>query len=149
MDSFKIGVHFFVKLGILHGLKNYCLSTKIQKLLTYKNGKRVVIIYPLKKNQIVSIFFICLYIPMTSVMAFEYKDYILIETLVKRCYKDAKYCNSALSKINNYQRISAINKKLSCQTRLLGLEANLIMAMNNNLKRSEAKSIIKSVKKYC
>tara|TARA_Y100001968_G_C19069032_1_gene577403 strand:- start:299 stop:559 length:261 start_codon:yes stop_codon:yes gene_type:complete len=86
---------------------------------------------------------------MTSVMAFEYKDYLLIETLVNRCYKDAKYCKAVLSEINNYQRISAINKNFSCQTRLLGLEANLIMAMNNNFKRSETKSIIKSVKKYC
>ena len=87
--------------------------------------------------------------PMISVMAFEHKDYILIETIVNRCYKDSKYCNSALSKINNYQRISAINKKFSCQTRLLGLEANLIMAMNSNIKKKEGESIIEAVKKHC
>ena len=52
-------------------------------------------------------------------------------------------------KINNYQKNAAINKKFSCQTRLLGLEANLIMAMNSNFKRKEAKSIIDSIKKYC
>ena len=43
----------------------------------------------------------------------------------------------------------ARNKKLSCQTRLLGLEANIIMAMNSNFKRKEAKNIIDTLKKYC
>tara|TARA_Y100001968_G_scaffold286725_1_gene287657 strand:- start:92 stop:304 length:213 start_codon:yes stop_codon:yes gene_type:complete len=69
--------------------------------------------------------------------------------LVNSCYKDTEYCNSALSKINKYQKNAAIKKNFSCQTRLLGLEANLIMAMNFNLERKDAKSIIKAVKKYC
>ena len=82
-------------------------------------------------------------------MAIESRDFLLINKLVKSCYRDIKSCNQALFKINNYQINAAINKKFSCQTRLLGLEANLIMAMNSNLKRNEAKSIIKSLKKYC
>ena len=69
--------------------------------------------------------------------------------LVKSCYKDIKSCKKALFKINNYQKNAAINKKFSCQTRLLGLEANLIMASNSNLKRKEAKSILDAIKKYC
>ena len=69
--------------------------------------------------------------------------------LVNSCYKDTRNCHSALSKIHNYQINSVRNKNFSCQTRLLGLEANLIMAMNSNLKRNEAKSIIKALKKYC
>ena len=82
-------------------------------------------------------------------MSFESRDYMVIDMLVKSCYKDIKSCNIALSKINNYQKNSAINQKFSCQTRLLGLEANLIMAMNANFKKNEVKSIIDSVKKYC
>ena len=82
-------------------------------------------------------------------MAFESKDYLVIDTLVKSCYKDAEFCDSALSAIHNYQENSAKNKNFSCQTRLLGLEANLIMAINSNLKRKDANSIIKAVKKYC
>ena len=82
-------------------------------------------------------------------MAFESKDYILIDKLVNSCYKDIESCKSALSKINNYQKNSAINKKFSCQTRLLGLEANLIMAMNSNVKKKEGESIIEAVKKHC
>ena len=69
--------------------------------------------------------------------------------LVFRCYKDIKSCKKALFKINEYQKNAAKNKKFSCQTRLLGLEANLVMAMNSNFKRKEAKSIIDYIKKYC
>ena len=82
-------------------------------------------------------------------MAIENRDFLLINTLVKSCYRDIKSCNKALLKINNYQKNAAINKKFSCQTRLLGLEANLIMAMNYNLKIKDAKRLINAVKKYC
>ena len=69
--------------------------------------------------------------------------------IVLRCYKDIKSCKDALLTINNYQKNAITNKKFACQTRLLGLEANLIMAMNFNYKRKEAKSIIDSIKKFC
>ena len=105
--------------------------------------------YQLNKNKIASILFIYLCIPLSPLLAFEYRDYRVIDTLVKSCYKDIESCNSALAKIHIYQKKAAINKKFSCQTRLLGLEANLIMAMNSNLKKKEAKNIMKAVKKYC
>tara|TARA_B100001029_G_C15008395_1_gene422597 strand:+ start:428 stop:676 length:249 start_codon:yes stop_codon:yes gene_type:complete len=82
-------------------------------------------------------------------MAFEKKDYLLMDMLVKSCYKNIESCNKALFKIHNYQKYAAINKNFPCQTRLLGLEANLIMAMNSNLKRKDAKSMIQAVRKYC
>tara|TARA_Y100001968_G_scaffold16308_1_gene13003 strand:+ start:238 stop:573 length:336 start_codon:yes stop_codon:yes gene_type:complete len=111
-----------------------------------------VIIYPLKKNQMLSvffIFFIYLFMPLTPFLAFEPRDYLVIEMLLKSCYKDTKACDLALSKTHNYQKNAAINKKFSCQTRLLGLEANIIMAMNYNIKRNESKIIIEDLKKYC
>ena len=108
-----------------------------------------MIVFPLQKNQIVTIFFIYLFIPSTPLIAFESRDYLIIDRLVKSCYSNTKSCNAALFKINNYQKNAAINSNYSCQTRLLGLEANFIMAMNSNLKRNEAKSIIQAVKKYC
>ncbi len=82
-------------------------------------------------------------------MANEYRDHLVIDMLVKSCYKEIKYCNKALFKIYDYQKNASIKKKFSCQTRLLGLEANLIMAMNGNLKRKEVESIIEAIKKYC
>ena len=94
-------------------------------------------------------FFIYIFIPLNPLIANQSKDYVKIDMLVIRCYEDIKSCKEALFKINDYQQNSAKNKKFSCQTRLLGLEANLIMAMNSNFKRKEAKSIIDSIKKYC
>ena len=82
-------------------------------------------------------------------MAFESGDYQIINILVNSCYEDTKSCNAALLKIHSYQKNAAINKKFSCQTRLLGLEAILIMAMNDHLKIKETQNIIQAVKKYC
>ena len=93
--------------------------------------------------------FIYIFIPLNPLIAKESKDYLKIDMLVIRCYDDIKSCKEALFKINDYQQNSAKNKKFSCQTRLLGLEANLIMVMNSNFKRKDAKSIIQSIKEYC
>jgi len=111
-----------------------------------------VIIHQLKKNQflpIFYIFYIYLFIPLSPITAFEARDYQIINILVNSCYEDNKSCNAALLKINSYQKDAAIDKKFSCQTRLLGLEANLIMAMSFNIKRKESKSIFQAMKKYC
>ncbi len=104
---------------------------------------------PFEKIKFVSLLFIYTFIPLNPLIASQSKEYLEIDMLVWRCYKDIESCKEALFKINNYQKNAAINKKFACQTRLLGLEANLIMATNSNLKRKEAKSIIDSIKKYC
>ncbi len=108
-----------------------------------------MIIDQLRKIQFLFMLILNLFISLPSLEAFETRDYLIIDMLVKSCYKDTKSCNTSLYKIYNYQKIAAKKKKFSCQTRLLGLEANLIMAMNSNLKKNEAKNIIKAVKKYC
>ena len=77
------------------------------------------------------------------------KDYKEINMLLKDCYQNISMCNEALFKINNYQKNAAKNQKFSCQTRLLGLEANLIMAMDSNFKRKDASILIEEVRKYC
>ena len=105
--------------------------------------------YLFEKIKFVSFFFIYIFIPLNQLRANEYRDYQVIDILVRSCYKDIKFCNEALFKINDYQKNAAINKKFSCQTRLLGLEANLIMATNSNFKRKEAKSIIDDIRKHC
>tara|TARA_Y100001968_G_C19259051_1_gene668314 strand:+ start:375 stop:683 length:309 start_codon:yes stop_codon:yes gene_type:complete len=84
--------------------------------------------------------------PLKSI---ESREFIAINRLVISCYKNVKICDQVLSQVNNYQRKAVIKKNFPCQTRLLGLEANIIMAMNSNLKRKEANNIIKDVKKYC
>ena len=121
----------------------------LKKLSTHFIGDYVLISSPFEKIKLTFVVYIYIYIPLNPLIAKESKEYIEIDTLVMRCYKDIKSCKEALFKINDYQKSAAINKKFSCQTRLLGLEANLIMAMNSNFKRKEAKSIIDSIKKYC
>ena len=108
-----------------------------------------MISYTFDKIKFLLVLYIYIFIPLNPLIAIESKEFLEIDTLVMRCYKDIKSCKEALFEINDYQKSAAINKKFSCQTRLLGLEANLIMAMNSNFKRKEAKSIIDSIKKYC
>ena len=108
-----------------------------------------MISYTFEKIKFLLVLYIYIFIPLNPLLAKEYKEYIEIDILVSRCYKDIKSCKEALFKINDYQKNAAINKNFSCQTRLLGLEANLIMAMNSYLKKNEAKSMIQGVKKYC
>ena len=117
--------------------------------LIYFNGDCILISYQFKKNKFLFILFIFLFLPLTPLMANQSRDFLVIDSLVKSCYRDIKSCNKALLQINNYQKNAAVNKKFSCQTRLLGLEANLIMAKNSNFKRKEAKNIVDAIKKYC
>ena len=121
----------------------------LKKLSTHFIGDYVLISSPFEKIKLTFVVYIYILIPLNPLIAIESKEFLEIDTLVMRCYKDIKSCKEALFKINDYQKSAAINKNFSCQTRLLGLEANLIMAMNSNFKRKEAKSIIDSIKKYC
>ncbi|WP_269625409.1 hypothetical protein [Prochlorococcus marinus] len=108
-----------------------------------------MISYPFEKIKFASVLFIYIFIPLNPMIANESKDYLEIDMMVLRCYKDINSCKEALFKINDYQKNAEKNKKFSCQTRLLGLEANLIMATNFNFKRKQAKIIVDSIKKYC
>ena len=121
----------------------------LKQLSTHFIGDYVLISYPFEKIKLVFVPFIYIFFPLNPLIAIEPKEQLEINILVLRCYKDIKSCKEALFKINDYQKSAAINKKFSCQTRLLGLEGNLIMATNSNFKRKEAKSIIDSIKKFC
>tara|TARA_Y100001968_G_scaffold280658_1_gene277368 strand:- start:378 stop:704 length:327 start_codon:yes stop_codon:yes gene_type:complete len=105
--------------------------------------------YPLDTIKSKIFIFIYLLSLFNPVIAVESIDYLAIDMLLRSCYDDKKYCIPALFKINNYQKNSVKNKNFSCQTRLLGLEANLIMAKNFNLRKKDAKSILDAIKKYC
>ena len=102
-----------------------------------------------KKIKFLSLCYLYIFIPLNPLIAYESRDYLVIDMLLMSCYKDIRSCKEALFEINKYQKNAAKIKKFSCQSRLLGLEANLIMAMNYNFKRNEAKNIIDDIKKYC
>ncbi len=114
-------------------------------MFDFKTTNYVVIIDLLKKIQFIPV----LFIPLTPIEAIEPRDYLFIDQLVESCYKDNLSCDQALFKIHNYQRNAASNSNFSCQTRLLGLEANLIMVMNSNMKKKEVRSILQAIKKHC
>ena len=120
-----------------------------KQLSTRCIGDYVLINYLSEKIKFLTVLYIYIFIPLNPLIAIESKEYREIDMLVSRCYKEIKSCKKVLFKINEYQKESAKNKKFSCQTRLLGLEANLIMAKNSNFKRKESKSIIDAIKKYC
>ena len=106
-------------------------------------------IYLLKKINFFYILLIYLVVYSTSLKAYEVNDNLEFENLFTTCYSKTESCKSFLLKLNNYQKNAAKNKKFSCQTRLLGLEANLIMAMNFTLKKEDVRKNIKAVRKYC
>ena len=114
----------------------------------YFLGDCILSCYLSEKNRFLFVFFVVFFSSLNVIPVNGY-DYQEINTLVKSCYKDIMSCDESLLKINKYQKNSSINKKFACQTRFLGLEANLIMAKNSNFKRKEAKSIIESLIKYC
>ena len=105
--------------------------------------------YAFEKFKFLAVLSLCLAFSLNPLIAKESRDHLLIEMLLVSCYKEIKFCNKALLKIHDYQKNAAMNKKFSCQTRLLGLEANLIMAMNANFKKKDARSIIDAIEKYC
>ncbi len=104
---------------------------------------------PIEKIRFVTIFFLCSTFSVNPLIANVSRDHLFIDMLVMSCYEEMKFCNKALLKIHGYQKNAAMNQKFSCQTRLLGLEANLIMAMNSNFKRKDARTILDSLEKYC
>ena len=78
-----------------------------------------------------------------------FKNHQEINHLVDRCFLDSSDCKEALVRIHSYQVEAASDKDFPCQTSLLGLEANLLMAMNNNLKKKKTYNIVKAVQKFC
>ena len=105
--------------------------------------------YLSEKIKFILFLYIYIFIPFNPLIANESKGHSVIDLLVNSCYKDIQYCDKALFKIYDYQKNASLKKKYSCQTRLLGLEANLIMAMNENFKRKDVESIIDDINKYC
>ena len=130
-------------------LFNIAIVSHIKIIINTFIGDYVLLINRLEKIKFASLLFIYIFIPLNPLIANYSNDYLEIDMLVFRCFKDIKSCKKALFITNEYQKNAAKNKKFSCQTRLLGLEANLVMAMNSNFKRKEAKSIIDYIKKYC
>ena len=108
-----------------------------------------LVIYFLKRKWLLSVLFIYFSFFYSAIVSGGFRKYQKINILVDRCLIDSRECNEALVRIHSYQVDAAIGKDFPCQTRLLGLESNLIMAMNNNFKRKKIYNMLKAVKKHC
>ena len=54
-----------------------------------------------------------------------------LKSLSYQCFqsRNIQICSAALQKIEKYQLLTGLNENYKCQTRLLGLQSKLIMAM--------------------
>ena len=108
-----------------------------------------LVMYFLKSKRFYYIVIIYLSFFSSILVSAGLKKHQEINFLVDRCFLDLSNCKDALVRIHSYQVEAGSDKDFSCQTNLLGLEANLLMAMNNNLKKKKTYNIVKAVKKYC
>ncbi len=71
--------------------------------------------------------------------------------LIVKCLelKDGESCINAVKRLENAQRHAASQGKYSCQTHLLGLEADLIMTILNEDRLKSAKFILQEIGKLC
>ncbi len=85
-----------------------------------------------------------------SGLSFSLEDKQTI-SLVKDCFQksDSHTCTAALIVVNKLQKKASKSNQYSCQSRLLGLEANLILSMNQKLKKRRARTMLSQVRKYC
>ncbi len=109
----------------------------------------VLLMYFFKRKRLFYILTIYFSFFASGLVSAGFENHQEINHLVDRCFSDLSNCKEALVRINSYQVDAASDKDFPCQTRLLGLEANLLMAMNNNLKKRKTYNIVKAVKKYC
>ena len=104
----------------------------------------------MNKKSILNYFFVCLFhVNFYALLAIERK--IVINSIVNDCYISNKreICQKALIKLEFLQSQEAANQNYSCQTRLLGLQADLIMRMQTNGRRSPNKKLFKEIKQFC
>ena len=74
-----------------------------------------------------------------------------LEDHVNECLNSYKVdiCKKALIKVNSYQVKAANRFDFPCQTRLLGLEANLIMVLEKKNRREKTLNVLKEIKHIC
>ena len=73
------------------------------------------------------------------------------DQFIHKCLKtnNDNVCKIALVKTNFYQSNAAKNSNFPCQTRLLGLEANLIMILKKENRYEKTLKALEDVKAHC
>ena len=75
----------------------------------------------------------------------------LLQSLAYECfqYRQIQKCSIALNKVEEFQLLAGTNENYKCQTRLLGLEAKLIMAMMKMPKSKMHMENLEDIDKFC
>ncbi len=105
----------------------------------------------IKNNLLVFQFLLTLTFLLPDAYSYELNIFNDIEVLTSTCLNksSSRSCREAIDLVHQLQLNSERSMNFPCQTRLLGLEANLIMSMNNSKKINKTYQIIKQVKKLC
>ena len=93
---------------------------------------------------LLALFFSC-----GDVKAFNFDE---INYLAKKCIRSRKIniCKLALEKVEVYQEYAGLQSHYACQTRLLGVQSDLIMVtLNASSKKSSAFKMLEVAKKAC
>ncbi len=96
-------------------------------------------------------FFFILTFSIPEAYSYELNTFNEIESLTRNClhHSTPSHCRQAINLVHELQRHSEKAKNYPCQTRLLGLEANIIMSMNESKKINKTHQILKQVKTLC
>tara|TARA_Y100001968_G_scaffold4271_2_gene3792 strand:+ start:727 stop:1053 length:327 start_codon:yes stop_codon:yes gene_type:complete len=86
---------------------------------------------------------------VNALFAIDRKEHL--NQIVISCFnfKQSDVCEEALIRLEGIQSNEASLGNYSCQTRLLGLQADLIMTMQNKVKRSSFQRKLKEIKQFC
>ena len=98
------------------------------------------------------LFFCYIYIfAIPSSRSYEPKQLKDIIALTVKCINSGskQLCTEGLDVTKEYKFYSGHSNNYPCQTRLLAIEANLIMGMNKTAKKTRAYKIIKEAKRFC
>ena len=84
-------------------------------------------------------------------LAFGNESLSELETLTKRCIhaKKSRECSFALSFAEVLQNQASSRGNFSCQSRLLGLESDLILISLQSVPNEHVLKILEEVNKYC
>ena len=83
-----------------------------------------------------------------SVSALEINE---LQALVEPCFDlyRLKECRGSLTKLEDLQMKAVARENYACQTRLLGLQTDLMLIMNNPKRKASPLGMIKEVKRFC
>ncbi len=95
---------------------------------------------------------VLIFSPNNESIAGEGSPYLLeLNSLAKECFstRDAAICEKALIVSESFQRYADSKENYACQSRLLGLGADLIMTPLNSSKIEPAFPILEGVNLFC